>query len=249
MSLGHVWASEWREEKWLRPSSSGFFLLSLKTKPLATNCNLFGASLSILICFWPLILCFVSGMDQIHRERKEEVRIAAMNPANATATEAEGGGNGDEYEVWKMYEVKLTTGIEFKGIVLAYDSDQQFVIFQEGTVPETGKSMAEIGDFIRAWRTESMAETAIELGNELNIWRDCKMQWHKKLQWNIVFHCHFLQIGLLNVDGYYNNLLALFDTGVEKSFIKPGTRNIIVVSAPSAKELLEKMEVPATTTS
>lgn len=52
----------------------------------------------------------------------------------------------------------------------------------------------------------------------------------------------FLQVGLLNVDGYYNNLLALFDTGVEEGFIKPGARNI-VVSAPSAKELLEKMEV------
>lgn len=57
----------------------------------------------------------------------------------------------------------------------------------------------------------------------------------------------FLQVGLLNVDGYYNNLLALFDTGVEEGFIKPGARNI-VVSAPSAKELLEKMEVRKTTT-
>lgn len=55
----------------------------------------------------------------------------------------------------------------------------------------------------------------------------------------------FLQVGLLNVDGYYNSLLALFDTGVEEGFIKPGARNIIV-SAPSAKELMEKMEVPTT---
>ncbi|CAH8392184.1 unnamed protein product [Eruca vesicaria subsp. sativa] len=73
-----------------------------------------------------------------------------MNPANATATAAvEGGVNGDEYEVGKAYEVKLTTGIEFKGIVLAYDSDPNVVVFhilsdlfsQEGTKPETGKSM------------------------------------------------------------------------------------------------------------
>lgn len=53
----------------------------------------------------------------------------------------------------------------------------------------------------------------------------------------------FLQVGLLNVDGYYNNLLALFDTGVEEGFIKRSARHI-VVSAPSAKELIEKMEVP-----
>lgn len=50
------------------------------------------------------------------------------------------------------------------------------------------------------------------------------------------------QVGLLNVDGYYNCLLALFDNGVEQGFIKPGARDI-VVSAPTAKELMEKMEV------
>ncbi|CAF2139206.1 unnamed protein product [Brassica napus] len=52
-----------------------------------------------------------------------------MSPANATATKAGGGGSGDEYEVGKTYEVKLTTGNEFKGIVLAYDSDPHVVIF------------------------------------------------------------------------------------------------------------------------
>ncbi|KFK28516.1 hypothetical protein AALP_AA7G006700 [Arabis alpina] len=44
----------------------------------------------------------------------------------------------------------------------------------------------------------------------------------------------FMQVGLLNVDGYYNHLLALFNTGIEEGFIKPGARNI-VVSAPTAK--------------
>lgn len=53
---------------------------------------------------------------------------------------------------------------------------------------------------------------------------------------------HSVQVGLLNVDGYYNCLLALFDNGVEEGFIKPGARNIIV-SAPTAKELVMKMEV------
>lgn len=52
----------------------------------------------------------------------------------------------------------------------------------------------------------------------------------------------FLQVGLLNVDGYYNSLLALFDNGVEEGFIKPAARHI-VVSAPNAKELLVKLEV------
>ena len=50
------------------------------------------------------------------------------------------------------------------------------------------------------------------------------------------------QVGLLNVDGYYNNLLALFDNGVEEGFINPGARHI-VLSASNAIDLLTKMEV------
>lgn len=53
---------------------------------------------------------------------------------------------------------------------------------------------------------------------------------------------HKKPVGLLNVDGYYNCLLALFDNGVEQGFIKPGARDI-VVAAPTAKELMEKMEL------
>lgn len=52
---------------------------------------------------------------------------------------------------------------------------------------------------------------------------------------------HKKPVGLLNVDGYYNSLLTLFDNGVEEGFIKPGARHI-VVSAPTARELLSKME-------
>ncbi|XP_022865390.1 cytokinin riboside 5'-monophosphate phosphoribohydrolase LOG8-like isoform X2 [Olea europaea var. sylvestris] len=52
---------------------------------------------------------------------------------------------------------------------------------------------------------------------------------------------HKKPVGLLNVDGYYNSLLTLFDKGVEEGFIKPGARDI-VLSAPSANELLTKME-------
>lgn len=44
------------------------------------------------------------------------------------------------------------------------------------------------------------------------------------------------------MDGYYNSLLGLFDNGVKEGFIKPGAREI-VLSAPTARELLEKMEV------
>ena len=51
-----------------------------------------------------------------------------------------------------------------------------------------------------------------------------------------------LQVGLLNVDGYYDPLLMLFDKGAMEGFIKQDCRDIIV-SAPTAHELLKKMEV------
>lgn len=54
--------------------------------------------------------------------------------------------------------------------------------------------------------------------------------------------CFFEQVGLLNVDGYYNSLLALFDKGVEEGFIQGSARHI-VVSADTAEELINKMEV------
>ncbi|XP_022851880.1 cytokinin riboside 5'-monophosphate phosphoribohydrolase LOG8-like isoform X2 [Olea europaea var. sylvestris] len=52
---------------------------------------------------------------------------------------------------------------------------------------------------------------------------------------------HKKPVGLLNIDGYYDSLLTLFDRGVEEGFIKPSARHI-VLSAPTAKELLTKME-------
>ncbi|VFQ60785.1 unnamed protein product [Cuscuta campestris] len=52
---------------------------------------------------------------------------------------------------------------------------------------------------------------------------------------------HKKPVGLLNVDGYYNPLLALFDNGVEEGFIKATARHI-VLSAPNASALLNNME-------
>ncbi|XP_019053331.1 PREDICTED: cytokinin riboside 5'-monophosphate phosphoribohydrolase LOG1-like [Nelumbo nucifera] len=52
---------------------------------------------------------------------------------------------------------------------------------------------------------------------------------------------HEKPVGLLNVDGYYDCLLALFDKGVEEGFIEDSARHI-VVSADTAEELIKKME-------
>ncbi|KAL2900080.1 Cytokinin riboside 5'-monophosphate phosphoribohydrolase LOG7 [Bienertia sinuspersici] len=50
-----------------------------------------------------------------------------------------------------------------------------------------------------------------------------------------------LEVGLLNVDGYYNCLLSFIDKAVDEGFISPTSRGIIV-SAPTAKELFRKLE-------
>lgn len=49
----------------------------------------------------------------------------------------------------------------------------------------------------------------------------------------------------MNVDGYYNSLLTLFDKGVEEGFIEDSARNIMV-TATTAEELIKKMEVSPT---
>ncbi|KAM7509015.1 hypothetical protein LguiA_019468 [Lonicera macranthoides] len=53
---------------------------------------------------------------------------------------------------------------------------------------------------------------------------------------------HEKPVGLLNVDGYYNSLLALFDKGVEEGFILSSARHI-VLSADTPQDLIIKMEV------
>ncbi|OVA19110.1 Cytokinin riboside 5'-monophosphate phosphoribohydrolase LOG [Macleaya cordata] len=52
---------------------------------------------------------------------------------------------------------------------------------------------------------------------------------------------HEKPVGLLNVDGYYNSLLELFDKGVEEGFIDGSARKIVVL-ADTAEELIKKME-------
>ncbi|GAB2300598.1 hypothetical protein Dimus_034633, partial [Dionaea muscipula] len=52
---------------------------------------------------------------------------------------------------------------------------------------------------------------------------------------------HSKPVGLLNVDGYYNCLLSFIDQAVEEGFVPLYDRPIIV-SAPTAKELVEKLE-------
>ncbi|KAF7829582.1 cytokinin riboside 5'-monophosphate phosphoribohydrolase LOG1-like [Senna tora] len=50
-----------------------------------------------------------------------------------------------------------------------------------------------------------------------------------------------VQVGLLNVDGYYNSLLSFIDKAVDEGFITPAARHIIV-SAQTAQDLMSKLE-------
>lgn len=51
-----------------------------------------------------------------------------------------------------------------------------------------------------------------------------------------------MQVGLLNVEGYYNSLLSFLDKAVDEGFISPTARRIIV-SAPTAQQLVRELEV------
>jgi hypothetical protein len=50
------------------------------------------------------------------------------------------------------------------------------------------------------------------------------------------------QVGLLNVDGFYDPLLSFIDLAVSEGFITEEARQIII-SAPTVKELVMKLEV------
>lgn len=50
------------------------------------------------------------------------------------------------------------------------------------------------------------------------------------------------QVGLLNVDGFYDSLLSFIDLAVDEGFISEEARRIII-SASGAKELVRKLEV------
>ncbi|KAG6468179.1 hypothetical protein ZIOFF_072750 [Zingiber officinale] len=52
---------------------------------------------------------------------------------------------------------------------------------------------------------------------------------------------HRKPVGLLNVDGYYDSLLAFIDKAVEDGFIQPFQRHLFV-SAPNAKDLVRELE-------
>ena len=54
-------------------------------------------------------------------------------------------------------------------------------------------------------------------------------------------------MGLLNVDSYYNSLLSFTDKAVDEGFITTAARHIIV-SAPTADDLVRKLEVSGYTT-
>ncbi|KAI3447393.1 hypothetical protein Pfo_004058 [Paulownia fortunei] len=52
---------------------------------------------------------------------------------------------------------------------------------------------------------------------------------------------HRKPVGLLNVEGYYNSLLSFLDKAVDEGFISP-TARLIIVSAPTAKQLVRELE-------
>lgn len=51
---------------------------------------------------------------------------------------------------------------------------------------------------------------------------------------------HAKPCGLLNVDGYYDSLLGLFDHAVAEGFVRPPSRDIVLVDAQAAR-LLDRL--------
>ena len=54
-------------------------------------------------------------------------------------------------------------------------------------------------------------------------------------------HIHYKSIGLLNVNGFYDNLLSFLDQAVEQQFLTSSARQIII-SAATAEQLIDKLQ-------
>jgi len=54
-------------------------------------------------------------------------------------------------------------------------------------------------------------------------------------------HIHYKPIGLLNVNGFYDNLLSFLDQAVEQEFLTSSARQIII-SAATAEQLIDQLK-------
>ena len=54
-------------------------------------------------------------------------------------------------------------------------------------------------------------------------------------------HIHHKPIGLLNVNGFYANLLSFLDNAVEQNFLTSSARQIII-SAAAAEQLIDQLQ-------
>jgi len=54
-------------------------------------------------------------------------------------------------------------------------------------------------------------------------------------------HIHHKPIGLLNVNGFYDNLLSFLDQAVEQEFLTSSARQIII-SAATAEQLIDQLK-------
>jgi len=54
-------------------------------------------------------------------------------------------------------------------------------------------------------------------------------------------HIHYKPIGLLNVNGFYDNLLSFLDQAVEQEFLTSSARQIII-SAATAEQLIDQLQ-------
>ncbi|CAE5958394.1 unnamed protein product [Arabidopsis arenosa] len=69
-----------------------------------------------------------------------------MDPAGGASVASDIGGEGEKFSVGNIYSVKVITGDEFRGIVMAYDPIPNFVFFDIlrcfliGTKPRPGHS-------------------------------------------------------------------------------------------------------------
>ncbi|KAH7554153.1 hypothetical protein JRO89_XS12G0120800 [Xanthoceras sorbifolium] len=113
----------------------------------------------------------------------------------------------------------------------------------------TGESVGEVravsGMHQRKAEMSRQADAFIALPGMLLIFRSIRNQLLRfVVTFELFYHdlCLTSEVGLLNVDGYYNSLLSFIDEAVDEGFISPIARRIII-SSPTPKQLVRQLEV------
>ncbi|XP_037473806.1 cytokinin riboside 5'-monophosphate phosphoribohydrolase LOG-like isoform X1 [Triticum dicoccoides] len=133
-------------------------------------------------------------------------------------------------------EVRAVSGMHERKAEMARFADAFIALPGTNSIPHSNSSTSE-----KIWNKPCIF-CAVEFDNSVNLTGGYGTleELLEVITW-AQLGIHKKPVGLLNVDGFYDPLLSFIDVAVNEGFITQEARQIII-SAPTAKELVKKLE-------